>query len=106
MKLKNFNMTVFFTTTILVGLLIIPSLFFAFALEEGTLRPDDAFGNFFARLFYVLRFPTHTLLWSIVTVSGLLTFFGGLFINCLFYGLVVERITSLFRKKTLTQLTK
>ena len=99
MKMKNFNMTVFLMTTILFGVLLIPSLFFAFGLDEGTLRPEDTVGNFFARLFYVIRFPAHTLLWPIINAGGPLTFFGGLFINCMFYGLVVERITSLFRKK-------
>lgn len=97
--MKNFNMTVFIMTTIIVGLLLIPSFLAAFGEDEGTLRPDDTFWNFFARLFYVIRFPTHTLLWPIITAGGPLTFFGGLFINCMFYGLVVERISLLFRKK-------
>ncbi|WP_316768244.1 hypothetical protein [Pedobacter frigiditerrae] len=92
-------MTVFLITTILVGLLLIPSFLAAFGEDEGTLRPDDTFWNFFALLFHIIRFPTHTLLWPIITSGGPLTFFGGLFINCMFYGLVVERITSLFRKK-------
>ena len=98
MKIKNFNFSVFLIVTIIVGLLLFPSLFAAFAEDEGTLRSDDIFLNFFARLFYVLRFPTHTLLWPIITLGGPLAFFAGLFINCMFYGLVAERITLLFRK--------
>ncbi|NBV91249.1 MAG: hypothetical protein EBR91_03670 [Flavobacteriia bacterium] len=99
MKMKNFNTTIFLITTIMFGLLFIPSFLAAFGEDEGTLRPGDTFWNFFARLFQVIRFPTHTLLWSIITAGGPLTFFGGLFINCMFYGLVVERITLLFRKE-------
>lgn len=98
MKIKKFNITVFLMVTIIVGVLLFPSLFAAFAEDEGTLRSDDTFLNFFARLFYILRFPTHTLLWPIISLGGPLTFFAGLFVNCMFYGLVAERITSLFRK--------
>jgi hypothetical protein len=106
MKIKNFNITVFLITTIIVGLLLIPSFLAAFGEDEGTLRPDDTFWNFFARLFYVIRFPTHTLLWPIITAGGPFTFFGGLFINCMFYGLIVERIISLFRKKKANNIDK
>jgi hypothetical protein len=98
MKIKNFNMFVFLISTIIVGLLLIPSFFAAFIEDEGTLRPGATFWIFFARLFDVIRFPTHTLLWPMITAAGPFTYFGGLFINCMFYGLVVERITSLLRK--------
>ncbi len=100
MKVKNFNTTVFLITTIIVGLLLIPSFLAAFGEDEGTLRLDDTFWNFFARLFDVIRFPTHTLLWPIITAGGPLTFFGGLTINCMFYGLAVERIAFFVQKKT------
>jgi len=72
---------------------------FAFILDEGMLKPEDTYGNFFANLFYVLRFPTHTLLFPIINLGGPLTFFGGLFVNSLLYGLAIERIISLFMKK-------
>ncbi len=92
-------MSLFLIGTIVFGLLLIPSFLAAWAEDEGTLRPDDAFWNFFAKLFYVIRFPTHTLLWPIIAAGGPLTFFGGLFVNCMFYGMVLERIASLFRKR-------
>jgi hypothetical protein len=98
MKIKNFNSTVFLISTIIVGLLLIPSFFAAFVEDEGNLRQGYTFWMFFARLFDVIRFPTHTLLWPIISAAGPFTFFGGLLINCMFYGLVVERITSLLRK--------
>ena len=91
-------MFVFLITTFIVGLLLIPSFFAAFVEDEGNLRPGDTFWIFFAQLFDAIRFPTHTLLWPIISAAGPFIFFGGLFINCMFYGLVVERITLLLRK--------
>ena len=99
MKMENFNVSVFLATIILFGLLLIPSLMFAFVLDEGTLNPEDTFGNFFANLFNILRFPTHTLFFSIIDLGGPLTFLGGLFVNSLFFGLAFERIISCFVKK-------
>ena len=98
--MKNFNINIFLAVTFTVVLLLIPSFFAALAQDEGTLRPDHTFLNFFVRVFYIIRFPTHTLFWPIITAGGLVTFFGGLLINCMFYGLVVERIASLFKKKS------
>jgi hypothetical protein len=99
MKLKNFSRTTFLFSTCIVGLLLIISLLAAFGEDEGTLQADDTFWYFFARLFYILRFPTHTLLWSLIIFGGSLTFFGGLLINCILYGLVIERIASLFKER-------
>ncbi len=82
-----------------IGLLVIPSFFAAFAEDEGTLSPDYKFWNFFAGLFYILRFPTHTLLWSVISEAGPLTYLGGLFTNCIFYGLIIERLASLLPKQ-------
>lgn len=98
--MKNFNTTIFLLTTIIMGLLIIPSFKAAFAEDEGTLNPKNTFWSLFARLYYIIRFPTHTLLSPIISAGGIITFFGGLFINCVFYGLVVEIIVSVFRKKS------
>ena len=95
--MTNFNKTVFVISTVVVALLVIPGFLAAFGEDEGMLKPDDTLWNFFTLLFNVLRFPTHTLLWPIIAAGGPLTFFGGLFINCVFYGLVVERIISFFR---------
>jgi hypothetical protein len=97
--MKNFNSTIFLLTTIILGLLLIPSFLAAFAEDEGTLNQNNTFWSFLARLYHIIRFPTHTLLSPIISAGGIVTFFGGLFINCMFYGLVVERITSVFRKK-------
>ena len=99
MKLKNFNWPIFLISVMVIGLVVFPSFFAAFAEDEGTLSPDYKFWNFFARLFYILRFPTHTLLWSEISEGGPLIYLGGLFVNCMFYGLVIERLASLLPKK-------
>lgn len=99
MKLKNFNWTIFLISVLVVGLLVIPSFFAAFAEDEGTLNPDYKIWNFFAKLFYILRFPTHTLLWSALSEGGPLTYLGGLFVNCMFYGLLIERLATLLKQK-------
>lgn len=97
MKLKNFNWSVFLLTTIILCVLLIPSSFAILAEDDGTLRADDAFMNFFVTLFYVLRFPINTLALTIIPQGGQLTFFGGLLVNCMIYGLLTERIVSVFR---------
>jgi len=99
MKPKTFDWVIFLISVIVIGLLAFPSFFAAFAEDEGTLSPDNKFGNFFAGLFYVLRFPTHTLLWPEIADGGPFAFLGGLFVNCLFYGLVIERLVSLLFKR-------
>lgn len=98
-KLKKFNEPVFVVTAMVVAVLFIPALFAAFAEDEGTLDPHDTFWNFFAALFHVLRFPTHTLLWPLIIAGGPFTYIAGLLINCLFYGLIVERFFYLFRSR-------
>jgi len=99
MKLKHFNWAIFLISVLVIGLLVFPSFFAAFAEDEGTLNSDYKIWNFFARLFNVLRFPTHTLLWSMISEGGPLAYLGGLFVNCLFYGLAIERIASLLPKQ-------
>jgi hypothetical protein len=94
--MKNFNKTTFILSTILLGLLLIPSFLAAWAEDEGTLGTSIVWATF-AKLFYVLRFPTHTLFWTFITKSGETFFFLGLGLNCLFYGFITERVISLFK---------
>jgi hypothetical protein len=95
--MKNFSKSTFTISTIIFGLLLIPSFLAAFGEDEGTL-PADSFWIIFAKLFYVLRFPTHTLFWTLICKGGGTIFFGGLLVNCLFYGLLTERLFSIFEK--------
>ena len=67
----------------------------AAARDEGT-GGDGTVVKALEKLFYILHFPTHTLFFQFMNGS---IFFVGLFLNCLFYGLVVERLFSFNNKK-------
>lgn len=64
--------------------------------DEGTLG-DGWISLGFAKLFNVLRFPTHTLFWSLISEGSATLYFASLICNCMFYGLVIERFYSLFK---------
>jgi hypothetical protein len=49
-------------------------------------------------VFSILRFPTHTLLWKLVSEGGTGIYYGGLLVNCLFYSWLTERLYYLIRK--------
>jgi hypothetical protein len=100
---KNFNRPTFIFATIFFGLLLVPSFFATWAQDEGTLG-TNMLAQAFAAFFNVLRFPTHTLFWSVIANGGVLLFFAGLFINCLFYGLITERIFSIIDTILFTKL--
>ena len=100
MTIRNFNRQTFINTTIIVGLLLVLSFLAAWGEDEGTLG-TNIFWVTFAKLFYILRFPTHTLLWTIFSNGGATIYFVGLIINCMFYGLLTERLISLFKAKTI-----
>jgi len=95
--MKNFNPVLFILTTLAIGILLFISFIAAFGEDEGTLYPDS-FWIIFVRLFVVLRFPTHTLLWPIILKHGSEIYISGLVFNCIFYGLCIERFISLFKK--------
>ncbi len=104
--MNQFSKKIFIIATVVFGLLLIPSFLAALGEDEGTL-PDNSIWVIFTRLFNILRFPTHTLFWRIITRGGATIYFVGLFINCMFYGLLTERIIVLLGKgvKKLTKMT-
>jgi len=82
----------------IIGFLLIPSFLAAWAEDEGTLG-TNLFWIVFAKLFYILRFPTHTLLWGFISkVDSGGVFMGGLAINCMFYGFLIERLISVLKR--------
>ncbi len=89
--MKNINKQTIYISTVVFGFLLIPSFLAAWGEDEGTLGTNIIWVTF-AKLFYVLRFPTHILLWPLITKCGAIIFFSGLLINCLFYGLLTERL--------------
>ena len=53
------------------------------------------------QLAYVVRFPVYTLFWNfLVRHDNLIYYIGGLLINCIFYGLIIERFFSLLFKRS------
>jgi cellulose synthase/poly-beta-1,6-N-acetylglucosamine synthase-like glycosyltransferase len=92
--LPDFNKNTFILFTTVIGFVLIPSFLAAWAEDEGNLTSDDMFWYFFARLFYILRFPTHTLFWSLIIKLDGWAFIAGLALNCMFYGLLFERLIS------------
>jgi hypothetical protein len=95
--MKPFNPAIFLLSTMVYLLLLFPSFICAGSKDEGMMSPDS-FLNIFAWLFYLLRFPTHTLFWSTFSGDSQLFFFG-LFLNCFFWGIVTERVFSIFHKR-------
>ena len=61
--MKNFNKQRFIIATVLFGLLLVPVFLAARAEDEGTLGTNIIWMTF-TKLFYILSFPTHTLLWT------------------------------------------
>jgi len=87
--MKHFSIRSFRIATGVFEILMILSLNAAWGQDEGTLG-NGFVGLAFAKLLYILRFPTHTLLCALIIKGGAWTFLGGLFSNCLFYGFVTE----------------
>lgn len=97
--MKNFNKRIFKRSIIIVGILLFFSFLAAWQIDEGwTSSGVGPVTSALSKLFYILRFPTHTLFWIFFSSSAFL-FFLGLFINCIFYGFIIERIISFFPKK-------
>jgi hypothetical protein len=96
--MKSINKRTLFWTTMLFVLLLIPSFLRAWAEDEGTLGTNIIW-VLFAKLFNIFRFPTHILFWPIISKCGVIIYFLGLFINCIFYGLLTERTINIFKSK-------
>ena len=98
MKISKFNFTTFSISTAICCVLTFVTLVAAAARDEGT-GGGGIIVMALEKLFYLFRFPTHTLFFEFMNGP---MFFVGLFINCLFYGLVVERIISFDKNKKST----
>jgi hypothetical protein len=95
MKISKFNFKTFLITTIICGIFTFVTLIAAAARDEGT-GGNGIITITLEKIFYLFRFPTHTLFFQFMNGS---MFFVGLFINCLFYGLVIERISSFYKSR-------
>ncbi len=95
--MKNFNKKIFLIATIVFAVLLIPSILAIMGEEEGTLGKSFVWSTF-AKLFHILRFPTHTLFWSLIAESYAIVYFIGLMINCMIYGLITERLLFILKR--------
>jgi hypothetical protein len=95
MKHIKINVVLFILLTLFFWVFIFVTLIAAAAEDEGTIGNSPVW-ILFARLFYIFRFPTHTLLWEFINGP---TFFPALMLNGLFYAFITERIISFLRNK-------
>lgn len=94
--MKGFNKTIFIISTLLLlGLTFFGGLG-AFAEEDGTIDNSSSL-IWLAKMFNILRFPTHTLFWDLFSLNGYI-YILGLLLNCLLYGLIFERIIYYFKR--------
>lgn len=71
------------------------TLIAAAARDEGT-AGNGIITITLEKLFYVFRFPTHTLFFQFMNGPNFLI---GLLINCMFYALAIERFYTFYRSK-------
>jgi len=95
MKISKFNFKIFYITTTICCFLTFVTLVAAAARDEGT-GGNGIVIITLEKLFYIFRFPTHSLFFEFM--DGYM-FFVGLFINCLFYGLLIERISTYYKNR-------
>jgi hypothetical protein len=95
MKFAKFNLSLFVLVTLICGLLTFIAFVAAAAIDEGT-GGTGLLINTLASLFNILRFPSHTLFFEFMNGP---MFFVGLLINCLFYGLLIERAISFYKSR-------
>ena len=97
--MTRFNWKIFAIANVLIIALLVFSFLNAWSDDDGTL-PKDSNWQIFVKIFYILRFPTHTLCWKYISEShSSIPYLAGLFINCLFYALLIERLIYFFKRK-------
>jgi hypothetical protein len=74
------------------------SFFFYFMKDEGQIDNDAFLLNLLADSFLVFRLPLHAIFWTIVQDNAIL-FYVTLFLNPIFWSIVVERLIHWTRKR-------
>jgi len=97
--MKKFNPRIFRVATAVTVVLTFISWV---ALEaNGMENGNHAFWGAVSNIWRIVRFPIFTLYWHFLSNQNNLVLFSlAVFLNCAFYGFVVERILSLNRKKS------
>ena len=94
--MKKFNNHIFLVSTILFGFLSIPIFLASGAADEGTIG-TNLFWIFFSKLSFLIEFPIFTILGTLVNKMNTLEIILLILCNVMFYGLVIERIVSVFK---------
>lgn len=101
MRIGKFKILTFIKATSVCCALTFITLVGAGAVEEGT-EGSGIWGVtalILSKAFYFFRFPTHTFFFDLLDGS---MFFIGLFINCILYGFVAERLISSLKNRQKT----
>jgi hypothetical protein len=96
--MKKFNLRIFMIATVVTILLNFVSLV---GLEaHGTLNRSHTLLGMVGSIWTVLRFPIFTCFWKFIySPFNIILFSIAIFLNCAFYGVIVERIFYFLRKK-------
>ena len=96
--MKKFNLRIFIIATVAVVLLT----FVSWAGLEAHNTPDKSHTllGIIGSLWTVLRFPLFTFFWKFpFGQNNILLYSTAVFVNCVFYGLIIERIFYLLHKR-------
>jgi hypothetical protein len=97
--MKKFNLRIFMIATAAIIVLTFISLSGLEAYQ--TQNKSNYLLSVMGSLWTALRFPIFTFFWkSVYGHFNIFLFATGIFINCAFYGVIIERIFYLFRKKS------
>src|SRR6202521_635305 len=97
--MKKFNLRIFMIVTVVMVLLTFVS--WAGLEARDTFSRTHTLLGMVGRIWTVLRLQVFTFFWNfIVTSNNPIITSMAVFLNCAFYGVIVERIFYLFRKKS------
>ncbi len=96
--MKKFNLKIFMIATVIMVLLNFAN--WAALSAHNTPGSSPILLWVADRLWTIIRFPIFTLFWNLmVTSNNPVIASTAIFLNCVFYAIVIERIFYLFRKK-------
>ncbi len=96
MKKKHFNINLFLFSTFGLGVLtVIP--FISIYSADG---PAEISSTILSYLHAILEFPTYTLFWILIVGTRNIAFYLLAYaVNCMFYGMIIERVFTLYSNK-------
>lgn len=97
--LKNLSLRIFIVSSVIIGVIAFESFFTSFGSTT-----EEAKNDFLIRLsdiaIEIFSFPIVYLVGRLNVETGFIIYFILLSLNCLLYGLLIERLISLFTKKS------